>query len=542
MIVLRDYQKKMYSETVEAIKKGYKRLLIYAAMRSGKTVVFSYFAQKAHEKGSKCLIITERIKLFDQTVGELNNFGVKPELINGDNHWFRTYATCFLAMPISLKNRMHKQLYIDLAKRVDFIMIDECHRTIADWMFEHELFKDKIFLGFTGSPSRSGKQRQLGENYEKIVYGPTTIELEDIKKVNKLKVVSVKFDRDKLKVDRSHTKGDEYSLKGMYDAMNKKELYHGVVKNYKKYTPNTMAICYNVTIIHAIKTCIEFNESGIKSKFITSPIGKPKIKENPTDADKVRYDLKMKDYEMYKKYFKIYGGDEKEVLEEWRNGEFKVLHNVDKYTFGFNEPKLVTTIVNRATISLPLWIQMANRSTTLCEGKDVSYLIDMAGNYYSLGMPNNNHKWNLVHETKESDGIAPIKECGLQQRKGIKPDPITGYYPDKNNKPGCGSYIATSIMICPYCGYLFQTEQEKIEVELQLIDEPISLDQKVVIKELPKWSDIEKDAELRGYKNGWIIANILSKYGKTGLHEYAKSKGYSSGWVSMQEKRYGKRN
>ena len=538
MIELRDYQQQMYDKIIEAIIKNFKRLLVYAAMRSGKTVVFSYLAQRAFLKGKKCLIVTERIKLFEQTVNELNNFGVKPQLINADCKYIDLKSSCFLAMPISLKNRMELGIYKKWAESLDFIMIDEAHRTIADWMFDHPLFQDKIFLGFTGSPRRSGKQRQMCELYQKIIKGPTTRYLESIGKVNKLKIVTKKFDRDTLKVKHSPVSGDDFSTRSSFEAMDKPALYDGAIDAYKEYTPGTMAICYNVTIIHAIKTCIKFNDAGIPSKFITSAINRPKLKENPTPADITRYEEKKKDFDMYEKYYKIFSGDEHTILREWQLGKFLVLHNVDKYTFGFNEPRLVTTIVNRATLSLPLWVQMANRSTTICEGKPVSWLIDMAANVKHLGLPNENHEWSLVHEQKGGEGEAPVRECGKQKRPGVQPDPFTEYTPDKNGKPGCGALFPTAKNICPVCGYIFESEKELVKEELAIYDyENIDLEEDEKIK---KFKELERIQEERGHQFGWVLNRIIADSGLEGLKEYAKYKDNKQSWVHLTAKRYKK--
>lgn len=526
MIKLRNYQEKIYTNTQQAIIKGLKHLLIYAAMRSGKTVVFSFLAQRMALKNKKCLIVTERIKLFDQTINEISNFGLKPQLINADSKFIDKNQTTFLAMTISLKNRMEKNFFKKWAETIDVIMIDEAHRTIADWIFDHPILSKKIILGFTGSPIRSGKQRQLSDLYQEIIYGPNTIELEKLGQVAKLKIFSIPFDKSSFKVDNT-SNGYEYNVSSMFNAMNRPELYKGVVNNYKIHTLNTMAICYNVSIIHAINTCIEFNKQGIKSKFITSELQKPKLKNDYTSADLIKYQKKLEEYEFYKKNYNIYSGDEKQILNEWVKGEFLVLQNVDKYTFGFNEPRLVTVIVNRGTLSLPLWIQMANRSTTKCEGKSEAYLIDMAGNYYQLLAPNYPHTWSLHHEqSKSSGGAPPVKECGkMGEKKKV----------DKHDNHGCGCYVFASSRICAFCGYVFEQDKELKFAELIEINysEPLPIERNL-------FDELEREAESRGYKFGWVLNMIIAKQGEQGLKDYAKSRNYQSGWFWQTKRRYEK--
>jgi hypothetical protein len=58
--------------------------------------------------------------------------------------------------------------------------------------------------------------------------------------------------------------------------------------------------------------------------------------------------------------------------------------------------------------------------------------------------------------------------------------------------------------------------------------------------EVSDWGKLERYAEQRGYKHGWVIAQVIVKGGRQGLRDYAKAKGYAAGWIWQTEKRFAK--
>ena len=184
-------------------------------------------------------------------------------------------------------------------------------------------------------------------------------------------------------------------------------------------------------------------------------------------------------------------------------------------------------------MSIPLWIQMSNRSTTMCEDKPESWLIDMAGNYSHLLSPNFPHQWSLTHELKESLSAQPIKECGSTGKE------------DKNGIKGCGYLCPVSLEICPDCGYIFTHEKE---TKFGDFKEIIYLDNPFPEKntQVNEFQDLERLAESRGYKAGWVVPQIIAKSGEDGLKEYAKYRKqlepdkFGNGWIWQTKKRFSK--
>ncbi len=222
-------------------------------------------------------------------------------------------------------------------------------------------------------------------------------------------------------------------------------------------------------------------------------------------------------------------------MQQFSQGFIKVLNNVDVLTTGYDEWSIETVIVNRATKSLPLWLQMCGRGSRIVPRgvdavKDFFSIIDMGGNTFEHGFWENTREFSLTHKTKTEEGVAPVKTCNEEET-------------DINRKLGCGAIVHASVPICKHCGYVFPEpkkeapkESEFVQLEnynllpSHLVDKAWGL---MTVKELEEVRVIKK------YKQGWIIRQILMN-NNVSLLEYAKFKGYKypNRWVERMEKMY----
>ena len=101
---------------------------------------------------------------------------------------------------------------------------------------------------------------------------------------------------------------------------------------------------------------------------------------------------------------------------------------------------------------------MIGRGSRIFPGKTHFNILDFGSNAERLGMYSQERVWDLNGAYSISEGVAPVKECGII--KGTNK-------PDKYNNKGCGALILASAKVCNYCGYVF--EQEKVELEIDLV-------------------------------------------------------------------------
>lgn len=306
---------------------------------------------------------------------------------------------------------------------------------------------NKHVLGFTATPRRGGSQRQLAIDYDEIIEIASTLDLVKLGFLVNDDYYGIKgADTDKIKFD--YMKGD-YSEKDMFQRFDSPKLYAGVVKNWIENTYNTQTIVFCVNIQHIVKTCKEFQKNEIDAKFLCSKVSKPKKPIDETDEGKmVLYSEKLNQYIEYIDAYSKWSGDRKKIVKEFKENKFKVLINAGILTTGFDCPSIETVIVNRATTSLTLWLQMLGRGSRIYEGKSHFNILDFGSNADRLGHYLTPQYWSLWHEKGNSgDGIPPVKDCGGRT--------------DKNGRKGCDRLIMASLIVCPFCGYLYEKRKLK---------------------------------------------------------------------------------
>lgn len=518
---LYDYQQQLVDDARQAMRSGHHSLVLQAPTGSGKTVIFSYLVKQMQSKGKRALILTNRIELLTETGGTLAEFNLHVEEITAGCKHAPKGDVC-IAMAQTLRRRFAK--WRTWFASFDVVIVDEVHLQDFNAFFEEDkLFGEAYVLGFTATPERSGSMRQLAQDFSKLICGPSVKELIRRGRLVEDRYYGVDIDMSDVGIDR---KTNDYREDEMYQKFNKPQMYGGVVNSWKQNTPGTVTLVFCCNIQHAIRTCENFNLCGYPAKFVVSEPMKPV--PGDTEAEIERFKQKSEEYSYYKESFAKWSGNRNEVIAEWKRGEFLILINASMFTTGFNAPFIETIIVNRATLSTNLWLQMVGRGSRTYPNKSHFNILDFGSNGSRLGYYQSDREYSLIHESRGGGGAAPVKECGLikQKRK-----------PSKNGKPGCGAYINASTMICPFCGYAYDTEKELLEAELKLID----YQNEQTRKRTTYFDDItalEDTAKLRGYKPQWLFRVVASKFGEEGLKDLAKMRGYSHGWVYRAKMQY----
>jgi superfamily II DNA or RNA helicase len=519
MINLYDYQTEAVSQVRSAMEKHYKHILVQSPTGSGKTVIFSHIVAEMKKKGKRALIITDRVELLFETGGTLQQFGLKPfHILAGQMVEPSMQYQVYVAMSQTLRRRIG--MWPRFWKSFDLVIMDECHKQEFNPYFENNCFDCHVF-GFSATPVRSGKMRQLSEDYEIMIEGlqvPELIKRGKLVKDNYYGVESVALDHAKY-----NSEGD-YAENWLYERFNKTELYAGVVENWQKICPDTVTLVFCVNIQHTIQTCKAFNDAGIKAKFLVSDVSKPQLPEHATEGQIVRYERHLKEYETYVEAYGNYSGNRETVIRQWKDHKFEVLCNAGILTTGFNRRDIETIVVNRATVSVALWLQMIGRGSRPYPGKKFFNILDFGGNGARLGYYNQMRQWSLTHESKQGDGAVPVKECGKDNKA------------DERGNTGCQAYVFVSADICPYCGYVFK--KEKPEKFAELVEINYLEDITPINKLHAEFKKLERMAEDRGYKQAWVIPQIINKHGSEGLRQYSEYKGYLSGWYWQTKQRF----
>jgi superfamily II DNA or RNA helicase len=287
------------------------------------------------------------------------------------------------------------------------IIIDEAH--IANFNLIHNHFPESYFIGFTATPLAAAKDKPLKNYYNDIVCG---VDIADLIEIGSLCANETYAAKDAVNRKELAIKAGEFDNKLMGIEFTKQHHVNNVVTIYKQKAEGTKAIVFNVNIEHSLKVTNAFIEAGYNCRHF----------DGETDSN-----------------------ERTEVLSWFENTPGAILCNVGIATTGFDEPSIETVIVNRSTMSMPLWLQMTGRGSRPTEFKKTFTIIDMGGNAATHGDWCDKHNWEYLfwNPPKKGEGVAPVKDC-----------------------PQCMRILHIKIMVCPECGYEFPPPKPKIEEEL----------------------------------------------------------------------------
>lgn len=463
MLDLRPYQVGSIEELREGFKKGMKRIVLCLPTGAGKTVVFSEMVRLAHEKGTKTLVLTDRTELFKQTIKALGRAGVPVEEIAPLKKNVYEKATVFLAMVETFKRR--RKLFEHL--QFDLIIIDEAHK--GNFTPLLEMFPQSKVIGATATPV--GKH--FYDYYQGIVQNIDVPELVDQGFLSPCKAYQMVGSFDDLTSKRG-----EFTPESLHTHYDKPKLFEGVIEHWKKYSLNKKTIVFNCNIQHTEHMHEAFIQEGISSEYITSL----------TPA-----------------------AERDRILKAFSSGAFTVLNNCGILTTGYDEPSIECVIMNRATQSLPLWLQCVGRGSRIHPGKKEFIVLDFGGNHERLGMWNEKRIWKLKKK-KETLGEAPVKICAE-----------------------CLSVCSAAATLCKECGYIFPIKEKEIAKGVMVAVEPHVPEhlkgKKIGELTIDELIDLQK---ARKYSPG-MIHRVLRSMGGRALSIYAEKMGYKQGWVYMQE-------
>jgi len=462
-MILRPYQENGISELSAGWKLN-KRQVLALTTGGGKTVIFSDIAKRSVSKGKTVLILTHRDELFKQANKTFGALGIEPELINARAKETNTGKQLYIAMVETIARRVHLMDEI----QPDLIIIDECH--IGNFTKILDAYPNTFVLGVTATPV--GKH--FYQYYSRIVQ---TIDTPDLIEQGFL-VPCLPYQMVN-EIPGLKTKQGEYtdaSLMGFYDNA---KLYNGVVDEYKRYSLGKKTLVFNCNIKHSDEMSEHFNSAGIKSRSLTS---------NNTKEERI------------------------EILEWFEKTPDAVLNNAGILTAGYDHPPIECIIVNRATLSLPLWLQMVGRGSRTYQNKENFTVLDFGGNHSRHGLWSQPRRWMLEPPKEKKEQPAPIKKC-----------------------PRCEAVIASSIRVCPHCEYVYPPEEKKLETGTML-----EFKQEGLIGLRVNDLTIDQMVELCKSKRRYnvkynVLWQILKSRGYSHLNEYSKKMGYKYGWVIRQQ-------
>jgi superfamily II DNA or RNA helicase len=440
--MLRDYQEAGLNQVADKLRT-HRKVIFQLATGGGKTITFSDITRRYIERSGKpVLILVHRKELMQQTIRTLYNvFGISAQPIKaGMKHIPK--AAVYVGMVESVYNRIKKIPGIGLA------IIDEAH--ILSFAKIYDYLPEQLIVGFTATPITSNKKKPLNLYYEDIVCGIDIPEL--ITGGNLCQNITYApkgtVDAAALKV-----KAGEYDQQAMDSEFSKAKHIQNTVDAYQKHAPGTKALVFNCSIHHSKLVTDAFLQAGLNCRHLDSEM---------TDDQR------------------------DEIIHWYMTTPQAILCNVAILTTGFDAPETETIVMNRATLSMPLWLQCCGRGSRPTDSKASFTIIDLGQNAITHGDWCDRRDWaDLFHNPPKpgKPGTAPVKDC-----------------------PQCAAIVPASTRTCRYCGYVWPPQE---------IEEADKLgDFVIVTKGIDVPSLIEKNRQYKEYYTFYQIGRDLAKAAK----------------------------
>lgn len=438
---LRDYQNTLIDKVRNSYAEGYESPCIVAPCGSGKSILIADIIRSAGEKGNHVLFLIHRNEIKDQIKKTL-------QLVGADMNYVK------LGMVQTIVRRLDKITAPSL------IVIDESHHAPANSyrkIFDH--FPKAKRVSFTATPVRLS-----GAGLEDV--NDILIEEVDAKWLIENNYLSpYKYYAPKL-IDTEQLKLNsmkEFSSTSVNQAMDDKKIYGDVIKHYKKLADGEKAIAYCHSIEASKRVAGEFNEAGVHAVHLDG--------KTPKDQ-------------------------RDEIIKKFRDGEIKIITNIDIISEGVDIPDCSTVIMLRPTQSLSLFIQQSMRGMRYQPNK-TSIIIDHVDNVSRHGLPDDEREWSLKGKKQQSKSEISIKEC-----------------------ENCFGVYKGEEKICPLCGHKPEIKERESEYE---VEESAELEQVTESKE----------RMIMDYREPEDCKNMKE------IHELAKNRQYKPGWAFFQGKRLG---
>lgn len=440
---LRPYQSENKTAIHASWIAGNRNVLYVLPTGGGKSVVVSNDVAETDARGVVQAVVAHRQELVGQMSLHVARTGVKHRIIGPKNvvsnivaehrrEFGRSFidpsARCAVAGVDTLISR--KVELASWAQQVGRWTIDEAHHVIRSnkWGTAVNMFPNAYGLGVTATPQRADGQglgRHADGVFDDMVLGPSMRELIDMGSLTdyEFAIPESDFPTDELKV----TEGGDFSPKQMREASKKSRIVGDVVVNWCTFALGKQAIVFATDVETCNEMAANFNRFGIPAAAVSA-----------NTPDNVR----------------------SEYITRFRNGQLRILVNVDLFGEGFDLPAIECVIMARPTMSLAVYLQQLGRALRLMPGKKFGLIIDMVSNFKIHKLPDRPRMWTLDRREKRA-------------KKAPDPDDL-----DMTSCTHCYKPFEAVHRCCPWCGELVPTAAgggggrsiEQVDGDLMLLD------------------------------------------------------------------------
>jgi len=403
-MLLRPYQEVAINDAADALDK-FGNTLVVAPTGAGKTIMLSALVGKRRGVSKDVLILQHRDELVSQNSTKFQR--VNPELsasyVNASQKDWSGDAVFAMVQTLSRENNLERM------PKVDLIVVDEAHHTIADTYQRIIKAAKKAnegvqIVGFTATPNRGDKKglRDVFDNCSHQIDISTLIR-EGFLVPPKFFVVDVGV-RDDLQNVRKTV--SDFDMSEVEAIMNKRAINERIVEEWLEKAGERKTIVFCSTIQHASDLCETFVRYGISADMVTG--------ETPKD-------------------------DREHILDELAHGETQVVVNVAVLTEGFDAPPVSCVVLTRPCSYKATMVQMVGRGLRTIDQEEFPGVI----------------KTDCI---VMDFGTSVLTHGGIDEKANLDGSEMEGQGPEKQC-PECGAFNPLSVKECQMCGHLFGSEE-----------------------------------------------------------------------------------
>ena len=403
-MLLRKYQEVAVDAASTALDdKG--NTLVVAPTGAGKTIMLSALIGKRFKKGEQVLVLQHRDELVSQNSTKFNrvNENITTSEVNASvKDWS---ADTVFAMVQTLSREKN----LDNMPKVDLIVVDEAHHTVAD-TYQRIINQAKKanegvqIVGFTATPNRGDKAglRGIFNNCSHQIEISTLID-EGFLVRPKTFVIDVGVQGELREVRKTIA---DFDMEAVEKIMNRRAVNVKVVEEWQRRCIGRKTIAFCSTIKHATDLCEEFQIAGVNAKIVTGDTHKD---------------------------------EREEILHELVHGDIEVVVNVAVLTEGFDAPPVSCIILTRPCSYKSTMVQMIGRGLRTIDPEEYPGVIKTDCTVLDFGTSILSH--GSLDDTVNLDGgqinpeAGPFKIC-----------------------PNCDSSVPLAAKQCPICNHEFVSE------------------------------------------------------------------------------------
>ena len=370
-LTLRPYQTEAKRSIFKAWE-SYRSVMFQMPTGTGKTRLFvSLIADIRKENPSaRVLIVTHRKELVDQISGSLtNHYHIGHGILSGSESG-NVESGILVASIQSLVKRG--------IAAPDYVIVDEAHHSLApSYRMLWQMYPSARKLGVTATPYRLRKA-SFKELYEVLLVSLPMKEFIGMGYLAEYNFYTVSARRASMQRINRLTKfgaDGDYQKKDLDEIFNRENEIEFLYRCYERYAAGRKGVVYAVNREHSERIAQRFRDHRVPAASIDS---KTPAKERAA------------------------------LLRRFREGELRVLVNVELFTEGFDCPSIEFVMLSRPTRSLALYLQQVGRGLRPSpDGRRVT-ILDVAGLKARFGLPDRERDWHHYFEAGRHDSLLPL--------------------------------------------------------------------------------------------------------------------------------------